>query len=134
MSIAKNNTLFISEHDYKTLAPLIEKSKTPAAEALDNELGRAEIVRDAELPDDVGAMDSSVTFKDLETGEESTASLVYPMDANIEEMKISILSLVGTALIGLRVDGKIDWPLSGGRIKHLQVKAVTQTKKMIHAV
>jgi regulator of nucleoside diphosphate kinase len=65
----------------------------------------------------------------LDTGEKSTVCLVYPLDANIEEMKISILSPVGMALIGLRVGGKIDWPLPGGNIKNLQVIAVSQPEK-----
>ncbi len=131
MPIAKK-TLFISERDYQSLLPLIEKYDTPAVEALDNELGRAKIVRNTELPVDVVAMDSRVTFIDLDTAEESTVTLVYPANANIEKMRISILSPVGTALIGLRVGGKIDWPLPSGKIRHLQVVAVTQAEK-IHA-
>ena len=131
MSIVKK-TLFISERDYQSLLPLIEKCDTPAVEALDNELGRAKIVRNTELPVDVVAMDSRVTFIDLDTGEESTVTLVYPANVNIEQMRISILSPVGTALIGLRVGGKIDWPLPSGKIRHLQVVAVTQAEK-IHA-
>jgi len=126
MSIAENNLLIISDYDYQRLLPLAEKYNTSAAEMLDDELGRAEIV--ADIPDDVVSMNSSVTFMDLDTGEKSTVSLVYPMDANIEQMKISILSPVGTALIGLRVGGKIDWPLPGGNIKHLQVITVSQPK------
>ena len=128
MSIAKK-TLFISEGDYQSLLPLIEKYDNAAAEALDNELGRAKIVRNTELPVDVVAMDSRVTFIDLDTAEESTVTLVYPANADIEKMKISILSPVGTALIGLRVGGKIDWPLPNGKIRHLQVVAVTQAEK-----
>lgn len=131
MSIAKKNALFISKHDYQSLLPLTEKYNTLAAETLDNELGRAEIVSDADLPENVVSMNSSVTFVDLDTGEESTVNLVYPMDANIEQMKISILSPVGTALIGLRVGGKIDWPLPSGKIRHLQVIAVIQAEKTI---
>ena len=131
MSIVKK-TLFIFERDYQSLLPLIEKYDTPAVEALDNELGRAKIVRNTELPVDVVAMDSRVTFIDLDTAEESTVTLVYPANANIEQMRISILSPVGTALIGLRVGGKIDWPLPNGKIRHLQVVAVTQAEK-IHA-
>jgi regulator of nucleoside diphosphate kinase len=128
MPITKK-TLFISERDYQSLLPLIEKYDTPASEALDNELGRAKIVRNTELPADVVAIDSRVTFIDLDTAEESTVTLVYPANANIEQMKISILSPVGTALIGLRVGGKIDWPLPSGKIRHLQVVAVIQAER-----
>jgi len=129
-----NNTLIISEHDYQNLLPLTEKYKTSAVETLEDELGRAEIVRDTDFPEDVVAMDSSVTFMDCDTGEKSTVSLVYPMDANIEQMKISILSPVGTALIGLQVGGKIDWPLPGGNIRHLQVIAVSQAEKIMKQI
>ncbi len=129
MSIAKNNTLIISEHDYQRLLPLTEKYTSLAAEALEAELSRAEIVLDSDFPKDVVCMDSSVTFIDLDTRESSTVSLVFPADTNIEKMKISILSPVGTALIGLQVGGKIDWPLPGGKVRHLQVVAVTQTEK-----
>lgn len=128
MATAKQ-ALVISERDYKNLLLLIDKYDTPAAEALDDEIGRAKIVSDASLPDNVVAMDSLVTFIDLDTAEESTVNLVYPENANIQQMKISVLSPVGTALIGLRVGGKIDWPLPNGKIRHLQVVAVTQAER-----
>lgn len=129
MSITQHNTLIISEHDYHNLLPLAEKYNTPAAEALDEELSRAEILGNSDFPTDAVSMDSSVTFKDLDTAEETTVQLVYPMEANFDQMKISILSPVGTALIGLRVGGKIDWPLPGGKIRRLQVVAVTHPEK-----
>lgn len=129
MTIAENDLLIISDHDYQRLLPLTEKYKTLAAEMLDHELGRAEILPNSDLPGDVVSMNSSVTFMDVGTGEQSTVDLVYPMEADIEKMKISILSPVGTALIGLRVGGRIDWPLPGGSIKHLEVISVTQPEK-----
>lgn len=131
MSIEKNNPLIISEYNYQNLLSLIEKHNTSSSEKLDDELGRAEIVCNADFPDDVVTMDSTVTFIDLDTAEKSTISLVYPPEANIEKMKISILSPVGTALIGLRIGGMIDRPLPNGKIGHLQVVAVTQPEKMI---
>jgi regulator of nucleoside diphosphate kinase len=60
MSIAENNLLIISDLDYQRLLPLVEKYNTPAAEMLDDELGRAEIVPEADIPDDVVSMNSSV--------------------------------------------------------------------------
>ena len=129
MVTLKNDMLIISVQDYERLLPLIEKNNTPASSMLDDELGRAEIVRDTELPEDVVIMNSSVTFIDLDSKEVLTISLVYPDNSNVEEMKISILSPVGSALIGLRVGGEIDWPLPNGKIRHLQVTAVIQPTK-----
>lgn len=129
MPISKK-TLLVSERNYRSLLPLIDKYDTPASEALDNELGRAKIVDDMKLPENVVAMDSRVTFIDLDTAEESTVTLVYPTNADIQQMKISILSPVGTALIGLAVGSKIDWPLPNGKIRHLQVVDVMQAEKI----
>ncbi len=123
MSGKKNNSLVVSELDYKSLLSLCDRVDTPAAEALEEELSRADIVR--KLPANIVAMNSSVTFVDLDSGEETNISLVYPQDAKVEEMKISILTPVGTALIGLRVGGTIDWPIPGGKVRRLEVTAVS---------
>lgn len=130
MAIAESSALIISDHDYQRLLPLTEKYKTATAELLEDELGRAEVVSYANFPANVVAMNSCVTFLDMSSGEKSTVSLVYPQEANIDEMKISILSPIGSALIGLRVGGRIDWPLPAGAIKHLQVVAVVQAERL----
>lgn len=126
MRVDSESPIFISETDYQSLLPLAENLRTPVAEALDAELGRAEILKDKELPDDVVSMNSVVTFIDLNSNEETTLQLVYPKDASVDQMKISILSPVGSALIGLRIGGEIDWPLPQGKSRLLKVVGVTQ--------
>lgn len=126
MTTNKENALVISEHDYERLLPLAEKHKTPAAEALDVELARADIVANVDFPADAVSMDSIVTFVDLDSGENTTVSLVYPLDASVDQMKISILSPVGSALIGLRIGGHIDWPMPQGKLRRLKVINVIQ--------
>ncbi len=69
-------------------------------------------------------MGSTVTFIDLDSNQENTVSLVYPEEANVAEMKISVLSPVGSALIGLRVGGAIDWPVPQGKVRRLKVTGV----------
>src|SRR5690606_10319184 len=113
----------ISKPDYLQLIKLIEQHDTPAAEALDVELGRADIVQSTEVPTDAVAMGSTVTFIDLDSNEEKTIQLVYPNEADVTQMKISILSPVGSALIGLRIGGEIDWPVPLGKVRRLKVIA-----------
>jgi regulator of nucleoside diphosphate kinase len=120
----KANSLIISKPDYLQLTKLIEQHDTPAAEALDVELSRADIVPDKDIPADAVAMGSQVTFVDLDSNEEKTISLVYPNEADVTQMKISILSPVGSALIGLRIGGNIDWPVPQGKVRRLKVIAV----------
>lgn len=124
MRTKKENSLIISQPDYLQLTKLIEQHDTPAAEALDIELSRADIVPDKDIPADAVAMGSQVTFVDLDSNEEKTISLVYPNEADVTQMKISVLSPVGSALIGLRIGGNIDWPVPLGKVRRLKVIGV----------
>lgn len=129
MRAAANSSIIICERDYQSLLPLAEKHKTPLAQALEDELSRAEVVANKDLPTDAVAMNSMVTFVDLRSSEETRVKLVYPQEASVDLMKISILSPVGSALIGLRVGGEINWPLPGGSSRLLKVVAVQQSLK-----
>lgn len=122
----QQNNIIVCESDYKHLQALIDANDTAAADALDAELSRAEVVKDSQFPDDAVAMGSTVMFTDLDSGEETTVTLVYPKEAKVDEMRISVLSPVGSALIGLRAGGTIDWPLPGGKVRRLQVVKVTR--------
>jgi regulator of nucleoside diphosphate kinase len=126
MLTQKTNLPIISKPDYLQLIKLIEQHDTPAAEALDIELGRADIVQSVEIPNDAVMMGSTVTFTDLDSNEERTITLVYPNEADVAQMRISILSPVGSALIGLRIGGEIDWPVPLGKVRRLKVIAVQQ--------
>jgi regulator of nucleoside diphosphate kinase len=129
MPVTNENSLVISQTDYQRLMALIERLSTAATESLENELGRAEIVNEQHFPVDAVSMNSMVTFVDLDSGEETTVSLVFPWDVDVDQLKISILSPVGSALIGLRIGGHIDWPLPQGKIRRLKVIAVSQQHK-----
>lgn len=128
MSAIEKNTLVICNADYQRLLPLAEKQDTATAEALLYELERADIVPSTQFPSDAVCMGSRVTFVDLDTGEKTLVSLVFPEDADVEQLNISILSPVGSALIGLRIGGRIDWPLPEGKIRRIEVVSVSQPK------
>jgi regulator of nucleoside diphosphate kinase len=130
MTFAQQHTepvsLIVSKADYQRLVPLIRASELELADALDEELSRADIVDSQNLPGDAVAMNSTVTYRDLETKAETTVTLVFPTEANIAEKKISVLSPVGVALLGLRIGGRIQWPMPNGKFKHFEILAVTQ--------
>lgn len=73
-----------------------------------NELERANIVDDAAVPADIVRMGSTATYR-KDTGQEQEVTLVYPVDADIAAGRISIMTPIGTALIGLRVGQSITW-------------------------
>lgn len=117
--------LFITDQDYERLALLILHSETPSSAMLEEELARATVVPQKEIPSNVVTMNSKVKFIDLETKKESEITLVYPRDADVTKKCVSILAPVGIALIGLRVDQMIDWPMPNGHIRKLKVTDIS---------
>lgn len=126
MTIANKDDLVVRQGDYERLTALIENVKTPVAEQLEEELIRAEVVPSSEYPQDAVCMGSRVRFVDLATGKENEVTLVYPAEANVEDMKISVLTPMGAALMGMRVGGVIEWELPSQKKVKIEVLAVTQ--------
>jgi len=121
--------LVVKESDYGKLISLIELSRTEAAEQLEDELSRAEIVEDSLYPVDAVSLGTRVSFVDLTTDKRNEATVVPPAEANLQEMKISILTPMGSALIGLRVGGEIEWQLPGSKRAKIKVLAVYQQER-----
>lgn len=103
------------------LAIEAEERLPQVAELLLAEINRAKVVPDSRLPGDVVAMQSTVKFVDEASGVERTLQLVYPQAADIEAERISILSLVGAGLLGLRTGQSIMWPDRTGRQRLLRI-------------
>jgi regulator of nucleoside diphosphate kinase len=95
----------------------------PAAEALDNELARAQVVPQEEVPPQVVTMNSSVHCREEGTGRDYHLKLVYPQDAG-EDGKVSVLAPMGSALLGLSAGQHINWPTPNGKQLRLTVLSV----------
>ncbi|HVK62400.1 MAG TPA: nucleoside diphosphate kinase regulator [Bdellovibrionales bacterium] len=118
--------IYVTTHDFERLSQLISHVRNDAADELEEELARAKIVPEFALPFAVVTMNSTVTFTDLESKKESKVTLVYPEYANVEEKKISVLAPIGIALIGLRLDEVIEWPVPSGHSRKLKVISIAQ--------
>ena len=101
---------------------LYEKDAT-AADQLAEELDRAQVVEDAEVPAKTVRMGSLVTFA-LDAEPEQQVTLVFPGEADIAQGRLSILTPVGAALIGLSAGQHIVWPTRSGKDRDLRVIAV----------
>lgn len=85
------------------------------AESLEMELKKAKLVNKEVLPDDVVRLNSLVTIKDEIKGKVMELMVVSPGLADIKQRKISVMSPIGTALIGFRKGNKISWKVPSGR-------------------
>ncbi|PDT88468.1 nucleoside diphosphate kinase regulator [Bradyrhizobium sp. Y36] len=95
------------------------------AQFLARELERATVTKEDDLRG-VVRMGSRVSYRDDETGASREIVLVYPHEANIELNRISILTPVGAALIGLSVGQRIAFETPDKRVRGLTVLAVSE--------
>jgi regulator of nucleoside diphosphate kinase len=123
----KRPEITVSTADLDRLEGLLGELRAGAPEIADglrSELDRARIVEPDEVPKDVVTMNSTVRFVDEESGKEFERTLCYPGEATGGADKVSILAPLGSALLGLSVGQRIDWPVPGGRTAHIRILEV----------
>ena len=98
------------------------------SEFLAREIDRAAILPDARLLPDLVTMESEIMFRDGISLQERSVTLVYPEAADVDAGKISILTPIGAALIGLSVGQTIEFQTPGGRWRSLTVLRVNQPR------
>lgn len=99
----KKPNIIINELDAERLDMLLEQpayADSPVAEALNEELDRAEILPPAEMPATVVTMNSRIRFEDLSSGKESIRTLVYPASLKDSAEQLSVMAPLGAALLG----------------------------------
>lgn len=95
-----------------------------AGSALLDELGRADVRAPQDMPPDVVTMNSTVRFAIEGANEERCLTLAYPKDMGQVADAISILTPVGTALLGLAVGDRISWPRPDGQLAQVRLLEV----------
>lgn len=117
----------ITKNDKARLKKLIhhELSDGPQTEKslrkLNSEIDKAKVVDIKELPKNVITMNSKVLVR--LNGNEEEVTLVYPQDADLIENRISILSPVGTAILGYSEGDTIEWEVPSG-VMEIHIKKI----------
>mgnify|MGYP004703834881 CR=1 FL=1 len=122
----KKTEIIVSDIDHERLTILtgnVSEKLEEEAEELMQELDRAKVVPQKKLPADVVRMGSTVEFRSND-GHERKVTLVYPGEADIAQGKISILTPIGTALIGLTPGQSMSWTARDGKAHELSVISV----------
>lgn len=118
--------IVVTQADYQRLQGLANAARTrqpDVAEELAGELDRAGVVADGEISPDVVRMGSIVEYR-TETGATRTVTLVFPGEADIAQGKVSILTPIGTALLGLSPGQSLGWVARDGRGHRLTILSV----------
>lgn len=118
----------ISAVDYDRLAWVatagIHSQRNTVAEMLAGELDRAMIAAPGEIHPDVVTMHSKVEYQDNVTDEARSVTLVYPGEEGLDAGRVSVLTHVGAALIGLSEGQSIEWQGPAGGWRGLTVRRV----------
>jgi regulator of nucleoside diphosphate kinase len=118
-------TLTALDHEkLSVLANAAANTMPDVASELADELDRAHVLPKGRHPVDTVCMGCTVDFRDDMTGRVQTVTLVFPNEADISKGRISVLTPIGTALIGLPVGKSIDWTTRTGESKRLTVLQV----------
>jgi len=108
----------------EALASAMMRRAPDVGERLMDEIARAKLVAPEKLRDDIVTIGSEVTYRDLSTARMHTVVLVYPEDADINQHRISVLTPIGVALLGLTAGATMSWHTRGDDTRQLEVVAV----------
>ncbi|MCC6780044.1 MAG: nucleoside diphosphate kinase regulator [Hyphomicrobiales bacterium] len=118
-------TLLASDRERLARLAQAGMSRFPeTAEYLAREVERARIVEPDQDGEAFVKMGSWVQFRDNDTGGVRCMTLVYPDRADVTLGRISVLTPVGAALIGLSEGQSIEWQTPAGERRSLTVLAV----------
>lgn len=94
------------------------------AEYLAREVDRARVLDSEADAADFVRMGSAITFRDDSTGQVRDITLTYPDRADIAAGRVSVLTPIGAALIGLSKNQTIAWQAPAGDWRSLTVLTV----------
>lgn len=85
-----------------------------SATLLQQELNRAQLIENDKLPEGVVRIGSKVKVRELTSNKILDLIIETPGNANVKERKISVLSPLGTALIGYSSGATVKWEMPAG--------------------
>ena len=113
--------IIITELDYTRLCNTINLSRQKQSsefkniEALGSEIKRAKKVDSKKITPEVITMNSLFEVSDLDNNRLMELKLVYPAEADFNKGHISVLSPLGSALIGYKIGDTISFDVPKGK-------------------
>lgn len=119
-------TRVLTELDHIRISNLLKHPDMAFATELESVIDNAELVSSYNVPPQLVTMNSRVSIADEQTQGERTLTLCYPPDTDPEKGFVSVLSPIGTGLLGLTEGQMAHWTTPGGAQKAKILKVVFQ--------
>jgi len=85
---------------------------------LEKQLTNVQILDDRNMPKDEALLGATVKLKDLSTQEELEYTLVSELEADFDQGKISVTSLVGKSLLGHKKNDVVEIQVPAGALRY----------------
>jgi regulator of nucleoside diphosphate kinase len=111
----------LTELDFSRLTKLLGSHPLPRLADL---LDVADVLRPPEIPQDIVTMNSEVELEDLRTQHRQKLTVCYPADAEPGAGFVSVLSPVGSGVLGLHTGAVAQWQMPGGGMGEARIIAI----------
>jgi regulator of nucleoside diphosphate kinase len=104
--------IILPSQDHLRLEDLVAdalRDRHPVSSFLMSELNRAHVCNDKEVPPDVVRLNDWVTYRMDDHPRCESKILVFPQDFSNELIHLSVLSLLGAAVLGLRAGDRLQF-------------------------
>ncbi|MGB5987113.1 MAG: nucleoside diphosphate kinase regulator [Desulfobacterales bacterium] len=122
-------TIYITQFDLERLEGLLAAAEDYSErdqedlEQLEAEPQEGTLVDSKNVPPTVVTMNSRVRLVDVDQNKPMELILTFPQDADIDAGKLSVLSPIGTAIIGYSEGDVIKWKTPGG-VRRMKIEKV----------
>ncbi len=130
-----SKTIFITARDKKRIEQLLifcdffKEQERKIIRKLHYDVSQGYEVSAENMPSNVVTTHSQVLLQDLSDGKVFGLILVFPEDADLQGLKVSILTSMGASLIGRKTGETIEYPTSSG-IRRCTIKAISHSERV----
>ncbi len=114
MATSPQSARVLTELDHIRISNLLKHPRMAFAAELEAVIDNAELISSYHVSPGLVTMNSQVLIADAQTGEERKLTLCYPPDTDPATGFVSVLSPVGTGLLGLAESELAQWTAPNG--------------------
>jgi regulator of nucleoside diphosphate kinase len=119
--------IFVTEQELEALQQLLSSARSIVQrdylDDLDQALNDAHVVSPEDKPANVVTINSEIQVRQVPSGNSKQYCLVFPRDSHIGDSRISVLSQLGSTLLGHRLGDEVSLDLPWGE-KRFAIEAI----------
>jgi regulator of nucleoside diphosphate kinase len=124
--VDRKTSIYIAEEQLEQLQHVADLAASPVGDLLRQEVDRAIVLTHEDSPTTFVRLNSLVEYMDLLSGRTRRLALVVPQEADVDQGRVSVVTPVGAALLGLVPGLPFSWTAADGQPHALVVLKVEE--------